>query len=313
MSHDVVVVGAGLAGLAAARDLARRRRRRARARGARPRRRPGRAGHPRRRPARAARRRGGRQRAHRLPAAGRRARPHAGAELRRRAGRADLVLHEGIHVGDSPTLVRARPTTPAWRRSTTEFAAARRHRRPRRPLVAPGRRPPRPTSSMPQWLVDDRRHRPTCAARWRRGSSALSSGSLRAHVAAGPAAQVRDHAEPRRSTPTTSGRTCASPRGRRRSRCGWPTSSADRIRLGAPVRTLKVERRRLRGAARVRRARLRPPPWSAPSRPGRCATSTSRASPTPGSSRCTGSGTRSRRSSWRRTSGRSGATPARTG
>ena len=96
--HDVAVLGAGLAGLSAARDLARRGRRRRRARGAQPRRRPGRADRAGRRPARAARRRGRRavprpriagwsrssgSRSCRLPVAARRG--HVGAGRRPRA------------------------------------------------------------------------------------------------------------------------------------------------------------------------------------------------------------------------------------
>ena len=66
-------------------------------------------------------------------------------------------------------------------------------------------------------------------------------------------------------------------------------------------------------ALESRRDRARGRRWSVPSRPGRCATSRSRVSPTPGSSRCTGSGTRSRPSSWRRTTAPSGATAGQNG
>ena len=62
--------------------------------------------------------------------------------------------------------------------------------------------------------------------------------------------------------------------------------------------------RSARTAARSRRRAARrcaPTPSSSPCRPVRRATSTSRVSATPGSSRCTGSGTRWPRSSWRRT------------
>ena len=124
--HDVIVVGAGLAGLSAARDLAAGGADVVVARGARAPRRAGRAGAARGRSPRAARRRGRRRLDGRLPRAGRRARPHARAELHRdstsprlgrgRGRRRRRAALPGWTMPTRPTSARARPAFAALAR-----------------------------------------------------------------------------------------------------------------------------------------------------------------------------------------------------
>ena len=134
----------------------------------------------------------------------------------------------------------------------------RRVRRARRAPSTPttrGRTPTPPPSTgcrCTQWLAGDRRD-PQRASRPGGGQLGLSSRLLRAHVAAAPcSASARCTPEQGALRPTTSGRTCASPRARRPWRCGWPTELGDRIRLGSPVRLDQGRRRRLRGPASSR-------------------------------------------------------------
>ena len=85
----------------------------------------------------------------------------------------------------------------------------------------------------------DRRH-PQRAPR-ARGRAARAQ--LRAPTSAprcSPSCASAPSPPPRASTPTTSGRTCGSPRARPPSRCGWPRSWATGSGSASPVRTLKV-------------------------------------------------------------------------
>ena len=313
MSHDVVVLGAGLAGLAAARDLA--------------------AGGADVLVLEARARVGGRVEQvtlddGRLVQLGGEVIGNAhtayqqlvaelgltlGAELRRRAGRADLRPARGHLRRRQPDAGSRRGTTPAC--AQVEAAVRRARRAPSTPTT-PGRTPTptaldRDVGACSGWSAIGAT--PNVRRALEAGQLGLSSRLLRAHVAAGAAPQVREHpeqgplrvrrvGEPARRRGVGDGRAAHGRRARgpdpaRRRRCGRSRSAP----AGA------------RCSLESRRAGARPTPWSAPCRPGRSATSRSRASPTRGSSRCTGSGTRSRPSSWRRTTGRSGATPARTG
>ena len=151
MKHDVIVLGAGLAGLAAARDLA--------AAGvdvlvleARDRV-GGRveqavlAG----RPARAARRRGGRVGAHAYLGLVGRTRPHADPELRRRAGR-DRPGHAGGRLGRRSAAWFGPGDADVARGGHRRVHRARRHRRPGRPVGAPGRGRSSTRLSTGEWL-----------------------------------------------------------------------------------------------------------------------------------------------------------------
>ena len=311
MSHDVVVIGAGLAGLAAARDLAR----------------------------------GG------ADVVVLEARSRVGGRVEQVAlddGR--LVQLGGEVVGNAHTayqqLVAELGLTlvPSYVAEPGELTwiLARRHPRRRRadlvrrpedhasmPRVERGvrpagrhRRPGDPWShpdaarldrtSVQRLAARDRRHRRRASAPSRPGSSRSAPGAYERTSLLVAAAQVARSRRPGRSTPTTSGRTCAWPRARPRSRCGWPRSSATgcgwarrcgAIKVGAGGCTVQLDRR-----ARLRQRRGQRGPGRAAARHrrrGRLAT--------PGSSRCTGSGTRSRPSSWRRTPGRSGATHGQNG
>ena len=109
MRCDVVVVGAGLAGLSAAQGPGRRGHRRGRARGARPRRRAGRADAASRRAAGAARRRARRLLPQRLPRAGRRARADDHPRVRRRDhGRGGRAARRGARGRHPLALVQRR-------------------------------------------------------------------------------------------------------------------------------------------------------------------------------------------------------------
>ena len=174
VKHDVIVLGAGLAGLSAARDLAAARRRRAGAGGPRPGRRPGRAGRARRRPPRAARRRGGRQRAHRLPGLvaelGLTLVPSYVAE----PGEIVRATPEDVSVGDPPSWFGPATTaaheevtasSPRWPRPSTRTTRGRTRTRPQ--LDAHRRRLAARASA---------RRPPSCAL-WEIGQLSLSSGS----------------------------------------------------------------------------------------------------------------------------------------
>ena len=307
---DVVVVGAGLAGLAAARDLAARRRGRPRARGARPGRRPRRAGLRRRRAARAARRRARRAGAHGVPRARRGARPHARLDVHVRRGRDDLRPRRGrpplggrLPVRDGGGARRLRARRAALRR-------ARRHRRSRRSRGRIRTRPASTTSSWAGWLrsVDAL---PSTVRAVEAGALALAAGSsertsllseLRKAAAVGDdgfySYDLWESLQVAEGSAEVALRMAA--------------ELGDRVRLGAVVTAISVSSSGCRvtlddgeevrgGGGRVRAAGQRPP--------RRSRSTGSRRS---GSPRCARSARRRRRRSSRSTTARSGRTSART-
>ena len=144
MNHDVIVLGAGLAGLAAARDLTAAGADVLVARSPRPGRRTRRADRAARRPAGPARRRSGRPRPHRLPRAGAGTRPHPLPSYVAEPGRMARATAEGISAGDPPH----------WFGPGDEAVPGAGHRRLRRP--GPDRRPARPLvppATRPPWTA----------------------------------------------------------------------------------------------------------------------------------------------------------------
>ena len=219
VTHDVLVLGAGLAGLSAARDLAR-------------------AG------AdvlvlEARDRVGGRVEQVDLPD-GRRV--QLGGELTGPFQRAYLGLAEELGLAVEPSYVaepgeqttllaegvrRGEWLTPAERaeaaRLEAEFCALAADRRPRRPVGAPGRRAPRRRLARGVAARARRAARRSCASA-RCSTSASRRAASSARRCCPSCARSPPRARPASTTPTR-GRGCASPRARRRSRCGWRPSS----------------------------------------------------------------------------------------
>ena len=278
----------------------RRRRARDRARGPRPGRRPGRAG--RSFPTGACVQLGGEvvgNAPHRLPRAGRGARAHPGAVVRRGAGRDHPP---GARVGR-----RRRLAVVVHRR---RHALLREGRGRRWPKVVAGIDPDDPCSRTPTCTGSTGSASATGCARSARPRPCCALKEL---AAPRPRRRVDRAHQPVRLRPQD--------RGRRRHRLlrlrgvgeparrrgvghgradGWPTGCPT-YGSSTPVAAIAVDRDRCARDCRRRARSSAPTPWCSPSPPARRATSRSPASARRGSPRCAASGTRGRPSSWRRT------------
>ena len=291
--HDVVVFGAGLAGPVLRPRPGRGRRRRGRARGPRPARRPGGADRPGRRACGPARRRGGRSCAHGVrglvaelgltlepafPSAARRGHLGAGGPGRGRRRR---------------PLARPRPTGPPTSAPSRRSRRLAAHGGPRRPVVAPGRGAAGPAVGRGLPARPRARRRPPCGpVTWRCSRWARSRSSA---PRCWPTCARRRPSAPDRLLRV---RDLGVPAGRRglgdRRAGGWRTALGPRLRLGAPVRSVAVATRRLPGRARHRRDAALRRGRLARCRSARCARCRSTACPPSGCGRWTGSGTRRR-------------------
>ena len=151
---------------------------------------------------------------------------------------------------------------------------ARRHGRPRRPLVAPGRGPARPR--LARRVAALRRRAPVGdPLRSRPARSRSPDGSIEHTLAARGAAQVGRRPRGRASTTTTAGSRCRWPREAARWRSGWRPRSATGSATAPSSRRSRSRRRgcsvRLRGGETLdgRGGRLRAPGRAAARRRGR--------------------------------------------
>ena len=160
-------------------------------------------------------------------------------------GELTYVLHEGTYVGDRRWFSARRPRA-AWHGSRRSS-----------PRCAPPSTPDDPWSHPDAERLDEQSvhglaapHRcdPQRAPRPRgRPARAAAPGSFERTSLLALLRKCGDARRARVCTPTTSGRTCASPRARRRSRCGWPPSSAAGCGWARRSRSVKVGARRLLG------------------------------------------------------------------
>ena len=245
--HDVLVLGAGLAGLAAARDLAAGGADVLGARGARPAGRARRAGGARRRP-RACRwaarwwARSTRRTSSWRPSSGWR----PSRQLRRRAGRDELGSRGGRRRRASGRRSsRAADDADAVARIEAACVALARDGRSRDdPWAIPT--PPRWTRSRsPAGCARTGRGRPWSgvSTSWARSRSPAARPSGRSLLGVAPHGRRRGRRGGLRLRAL--GGACGSPPAARRSRCAWPTELGDRVRLGARG----DEHRRRAGAA----------------------------------------------------------------
>ena len=132
-------------------------------------------------------------------------------------------LAEGVFVGDEPPWMSDAERADA-ERVEREFARLAASVDPGDPWAHPEARR-LDALSLGAWLREQRRAAGG-APPPRAGVAVAVLRRARADLAAGRAAQARDARRRRASTTSSSGRACASPRARRRWRCGWPPSSA---------------------------------------------------------------------------------------